>query len=86
MDYDIDKAAEFTLALMYLTFHEQSEFDTSCRAWKGFDFEVMDYLYQQGLIDDPVNKNKSVVVTPEGVSKAEALFETLLMNSTQKNQ
>jgi hypothetical protein len=81
MDYDIDKAAELALALMYLTLHDKSEFDGSYRAWKGIDFEVMNHLHEKGLILDPANKNKSVVVTPEGVKKAEDLFKTMLKNS-----
>ncbi|MGF1832185.1 MULTISPECIES: DUF6429 family protein [Photobacterium] len=81
MDYDIDKAAELALALMYLTLHDKSDFDGSCRAWKGIDFEVMNHLHEKGLILDPANKNKSVVVTPEGVKKAEDLFKTMLKNS-----
>jgi hypothetical protein len=45
------------LALLQLTLHDDA------RAWKGFDFEVMDRLFQKGFILDPVNKNKSVVLT-----------------------
>lgn len=81
MDYDIDKASELALALLYLTLHDKSPFDESCRAWKGLDFEVMNHLYKLGFIGDPVNKNKSVVVTPEGVRKAEKIFNKLLKNN-----
>ena len=31
----------------------------------------------KGLIDDPVNKTKSVVLTDEGLQKAEELFKVL---------
>ncbi|MGF1788910.1 DUF6429 family protein [Photobacterium swingsii] len=41
----------------------------------------MNHLHEKGLILDPANKNKSVVVTPEGVKKAEDLFKTMLKNS-----
>jgi len=36
--YDRDKIDEVSLALLYLTLHD------SCRAWKGFDWEVLDRL------------------------------------------
>lgn len=35
-DYDADKVDEMVLALMYLTLHDYY------RAWKGFDWEVLD--------------------------------------------
>jgi hypothetical protein len=78
MDYDIDKASELALALLFLTMHDKSKFDDSYRAWKGLDFDVMNHLYEKGLILDPVNKNKSVIVTPEGAKQAEELFNKLL--------
>jgi hypothetical protein len=34
-------------------------------------------LYEKGLICDPVNKTKSVVLTDEGLQKAEELFKAL---------
>ncbi|MDK9738926.1 hypothetical protein KI655_16615 [Vibrio sp. D404a] len=78
MDYDIDKASELALALLFLTMHKNSKFDDSYRAWKGLDFDVMNHLYEKGLILDPVNKNKSVIVTPEGAKQAEELFNKWL--------
>ena len=80
MNYDIDKASELALALLFLTMHDKSKFDGSYRAWKGLDFDVMNHLYEKGLILDPVNKNKSVIVTPEGAKQAEKLFNKLLKN------
>lgn len=78
MDYDIDKASELALALLYLTLHDKSPFDESCSAWKGLDFDVMNYLHERGLIQNPINKNKSVVVTSKGVKKAEAMYNKFL--------
>lgn len=43
----------------------------------GFDWEVMDRLYQCGLIADPKNKAKSVVLTEEGRLAAEEAFQRL---------
>jgi hypothetical protein len=48
-----------------------------CRAWKGFDWDVLGRLHDKGLIDDPMGKVKSVVFTPEGLQRAKALFEEM---------
>lgn len=69
MDYDENKVDEVVLALMYLTLHDEA------RAWKGFDFAVLDRLYEKGFICDPKNKAKSVVLTDEGLARSRVLFE-----------
>ena len=71
MEYDQDKVDDVVLALLNLTLHD------GARAWKGFDFGVMDRLYAKGYILDPHNKNKSVVLTQEGLKRSEDLFEKL---------
>lgn len=68
-DFDRDKIDEVVLALMQLTLHDY------CRAWKGFDWDVLDRLYEKGLIADPKNKAKSVVLTEEGLAESARLFE-----------
>ncbi|SOY44674.1 DUF6429 family protein [Cupriavidus taiwanensis] len=67
---NIDTAAidDAVLALLYLTLHDQN------RAWKSFDWEVLDRLHERGLIADPVNKAKSVILTEEGLRESERLF------------
>ena len=47
---------EAVLALLYLTLHYNN------RAWRGFDWEVLNRLHERGLIGDPVNKTKSVIL------------------------
>lgn len=69
MDYDEREIDDTVLALLYLTLHD------SARAWKGFDFEVLDRLYEKGYIRDPRGKTKSVVLTDEGLVRSQALFE-----------
>ena len=69
MDYDENKVDEVVLALMYLTLHDE------VRAWKGFDFAVLDRLCEKGFICDPKNKTKSVVLTNEGLARSKAMFE-----------
>lgn len=71
MDYDPKRIEETVLALL-ATF----SFDGG-RSWKGYDFEVMNALHQQGLIDEPRGKNKSVWLTEEGLKKGNALAERL---------
>jgi hypothetical protein len=69
MDYDENKIEEVVLALMYLTLHDE------VRAWKGFDFRVLERLYEKGFILNPKSKARSVVLTEEGLAKSEELFE-----------
>jgi hypothetical protein len=73
MDVDDDKVDEAVLALLYLTLHDE------CRAWKGFEFGVMNRLHEKGMIDDPIGKAKSVVLTTEGLRASERLFKKLFV-------
>ncbi|MFD1559607.1 DUF6429 family protein [Paraburkholderia silviterrae] len=68
---DIDTAAvdDAVLALLYLTLHDDN------RAWKSFEWNVMNRLFERGMIGDPVNKAKSVVLTDEGLRESERLFK-----------
>ncbi|NML16576.1 DUF6429 family protein [Azohydromonas caseinilytica] len=71
MEFDEEKIDQAALALLYLTLHDGN------RAWKSLDWEVMNRLHRKGLILDPVNKAKSLVLTEEGLSESERLFEAL---------
>lgn len=73
MDYDLEKIDEAALALLLLTLHD------GYRAWKGLDWDIFDRLYEKGLIDDPKNKNKSVVFTESGLQKAEEALQKLFV-------
>lgn len=75
MKHDKDKIDNAVLGLLWLTLHDQ------CRAWKGMDWAALDRLYQKGLIEDPVNRNKSVVLTREGLERSKTLFEDLFTQS-----
>jgi hypothetical protein len=70
-EWDRDKVDECVLALLQLTLHD------AARAWKGFDFEVMDRLFEKGYLLDPRGKAKSVVLTGEGLARSRELFEEL---------
>ncbi|RJS91987.1 DUF6429 family protein [Salinisphaera sp. Q1T1-3] len=72
MEPDDQKVDAAVLALMYLTLHDE------VRAWKGFPWEATDRLYENGFIENPVNQNKSVVLTEKGRIEAEKMFKRLL--------
>ena len=71
MDVDEDRIDEAVLALLWLTLHD------GARAWKGHDWDALDRLHRKGLILNPANKAKSVVLTEDGLHEAERLFEAL---------
>ncbi|TCW81420.1 hypothetical protein C5O80_25140 [Burkholderia sp. SRS-46] len=71
MNIDTDAIDDAVLALLQLTLHDHN------RAWKGFDWDVLNRLHARGLIGDPVNKAKSVALTDEGLRESERLFERL---------
>ena len=79
MNSNIDTAAidEAVLALFYLTLHDHN------RAWKGFDWDTLQRLHERGLIDNPVNKAKSIVLTDEGLRESERLFEKYFTDSAK---
>lgn len=69
MNYNTNKVDEVVLALLYLTLHDDN------RAWKGFHWDAMNRLYEKGMIYNPRDKNKSVVLTEEGLRQCETLFQ-----------
>jgi len=69
MNIDTDAFDDVVLALLYLTLHDQN------RAWKSFDWDVLNRLHERGLIDSPINKAKSLVLTNEGLLESKRLFE-----------
>ena len=71
METDEDRVYDAVLALLYLTL------DRDGRAWKGFDWSVMNRLHDKGMIHNPVDKAKSVLLTEEGVADSERLFRKM---------
>jgi Domain of unknown function (DUF6429) len=71
MDIDEDKIDDAVLALLWLTLHNERA------AWKSFDWDVTDRLFQKGMIADPVNKSKSLILTDEGLERSKLLFRAL---------
>ena len=72
MQYETDKVDEVVLALLFLTLGANGL--SNC-AWKGYDWEAMNRLHEKGFIQDPHNRNKSVVLTEEGMAQAKTLFQ-----------
>lgn len=68
--YDTDKVDEMALALLYLTYTPEDS-----RAWKDLAWEITNRLHEKGWIEDPRNKNRSVVLTREGRVRCVQLFK-----------
>ncbi len=75
MDIDMDKIDEAVLALLYLTLHNQR------RAWKSFDWDCTNRLYQKGMIENLANKAKSLELTEKGLEESGRLFRKLFVQS-----
>lgn len=71
MPLDSDRIDDAILALLSLGLHEGQ------RAWKTFDWDAMNRLHAKGMILDPVNKAKSVVLTDAGLQQSALLLEQL---------
>jgi hypothetical protein len=71
MEYNKDKVDEAVLALLYLNIFGGQY---GVQAWKSFDWDAMDRLYDKGYISDPKSKAKSVWLSEEGLRRAEELF------------
>ena len=78
MDYDTTKVDEVVLALLHLNAYTGSGIT---RAWKGFDWDALDRLHSKGLIENPANKAKSVVLSEVGLQRAKELFRKLFARS-----
>lgn len=72
MEFNKDKVDEMVLALLYLTTFSDS---VCCRAWKSFDWDTMNRLYEKGFIGNPVGKAKSVTITEEGLRLSQEFFQ-----------
>ena len=44
---------------------------------ENYDFGLLDSLYEKGYISNPVNKNKSCYLMPEGLERAKKLAEEM---------
>ncbi len=74
MEYDKEKVDKATLAIMWLVTQTDKY---GSRAWKTFDWGTLDRLHRKGLISDPKQKTKSVVLSEEAVELSEKLFNKM---------
>ncbi len=79
MNINTDAIDDVVLALLWLTLHDDY------RAWKGFDWDVLNRLYERGFIGDPVNRAKSVVLTEKGLIQSEQLFRRYFVTEDSGN-
>lgn len=70
---DTDRIDDAMLALLHLGLHDDG------RAWKSFDWDAMNRLYEKGLISNPVGKAKSVALTEQGLARSAELFRKMFM-------
>ena len=69
--------SKLTLLLLYLTsWEEQGPGTLVNRSWKGYDFDVLDKLENEGFISKS-NIAKSVYLTAEGTEAAKQLDQRL---------
>lgn len=80
MKYD-DKLIEEAVLALLAAFSSDGG-----NAWKGFDFEVMNRLHEHGFISNPVNRNKSIWLTDEGLEKGRQLADRLFGAGTQSDE
>ncbi|MFO7371250.1 MAG: DUF6429 family protein [Bacteroidales bacterium] len=66
---------DLTLSLAYLCSWQEEglEGEAIHRAWKGYDFGVLDKLMEEGMIDFSY-KAKSLYFTDEGLKKAQEII------------
>ena len=64
---------ELTIMLLYLTSWTEKEPYSYQRSWKGYDFDILNELADDGAINDS-NKSKSVVIYEDGITMAKDLL------------
>lgn len=71
MEYDMKLVDDAVFALLAAYSSDDGN------AWKGYDFEIMNRLHEQGLISNPVNRNKSIWLTKEGLERGREIAERI---------
>ena len=71
-----EQIKELTLILLYLTsWTEKEPYGEYQRAWKGYDFDILDNLENEKLIGSGSYKSKSLYITDKGIKKARELMK-----------
>ena len=80
LDLDTDKLDDAALAILSLSLHDGN------RVWKGLDWDITDRLHAKGLIADPVGKAKSLILTEDGLARAEAVLASVFAKRCDGSQ
>lgn len=78
-DLDTDKLDDAALAILSLTLHDRN------RVWKGLDWAITDRLHAKGLIADPVGKARSLMLTEDGIDRAEAVLAAVFAKQPRED-
>lgn len=73
-----DKVDRLALLLIFLSsWEEKAAGETANRAWKGYDFDILDRLEEKGYISQSSRTAKSLYLTEAGLQKAKELQHLL---------
>ena len=77
-----DTIKELTMMLLYLTRFDRKSRDVieEDLSWKGYPFEILDELNEDGLILDSNARRKTVALTDGGIDYAESLLKKYGIN------
>lgn len=77
-----DAIKELTMILLYLTRFDRKSRDVIEKdlSWKGYPFEILDELNDDGLILDSNARRKTVALTDGGIDYAESLLKKYGIN------
>ena len=72
-----ERIKELTLLLLYLTSWQEKDIlgNEVNRAWKGYDFDVLNSLEEERLIGGSTYKAKSTYLTDIGINRAKELMK-----------
>lgn len=80
LEFDTDKLDDAALAILSLSLHDGN------RVWKGIDWAITDRLHAKGLIANPVGKAKSLMLTEDGLARAEAVLAAVFAKRCDDSQ
>ena len=77
-----EQIKELTLLLLYLTsWTEKEPYGGYQRAWKGYDFDILNKLQSENMIGGSTYKAKSTYITEKGIEKAKELIKNITLKS-----
>lgn len=53
------------------------------RFWKGFDFEIIQRLEAEGLLENSTNKNKTLIMTKKGMKLAREILQNINLDGVE---